>query len=306
MPRGAELTSGCSLAISRTPFLLSTNTHLVQHLLPSAMATFRDAGISGDFVHEPLSDPNEELRLVQIDLSGDRDSEIHCRVTTHPIKDPPPYVAISYTWGDDNQVRGIWVNGGRLNIGHNSWLALWQARLHCVDRPLRIWMDVLSIDQANDIEKSIQVGLMGFIYNAAKYVLASVGVHEDDSEFLIEQVHATAEYVADCRRLEGEKEDPPANRRCCHDCAAQIKTGVYRCTSCVTAPILCADCYACNHTRKEYHSAIHLRKCFVCRRPLLHIWWARPWSYSHPARTLCRTCGSEPLYCKELARPEQQ
>jgi len=135
------------------------------------MASIRDAGISGDFVHEPLSDPQTQIRLIQIDLpvlSDDKDCEIECTISAHLLSDPPPYVAISYTWGDNSTKRGIWVNKRRLNVGHNSWLALWQARLHRLQQPLRIWMDVLSIDQADDVEKIIQVGLMGSIYKSAK------------------------------------------------------------------------------------------------------------------------------------------
>ena len=173
------------------------------------MSTIRDAGISGDFVHEPLSDSQVQIRLVQIDLCGDKDNEIHCTISAYPLGAPPPYVAISYTWGDKSMKQSIWVNKRRLNIGHNSWLALWQARSHCVRPPLRVWIDVLSIDQANDIEKSIQVGLMGAIYEAAKYVLASVGAHEDDSEYLGEQVQATAEHLHAWRLIESRKEDPP-------------------------------------------------------------------------------------------------
>jgi hypothetical protein len=84
------------------------------------MAIIKDAGISGDFVHEPLSDPQAEIRLVQIDLSGDKDSEIHCTISTFPSDNTPPYITISYTWGDTSRLREIWINGKRLNVGHNS------------------------------------------------------------------------------------------------------------------------------------------------------------------------------------------
>jgi hypothetical protein len=118
------------------------------------MSTIRDAGISGDYIHTPLSDSQAFIRLVQIDLSGDEDIEIHCTISAHPLNDLPPYIAISYTWGDTSKKREIWVDEKRLKIGQSSWLALWQARLNRLQQPLRVWMDVLSIDQANDIEKS--------------------------------------------------------------------------------------------------------------------------------------------------------
>jgi hypothetical protein len=176
------------------------------------MTTLRDAGIYGDFVHEPLSDPQTEIRLVQVDPPDgvQDDSEIYCRISAHRFQPhkyggppPIPYIAISYTWGDTSKKRGIWVNKKRLTIGHNSWLAIWQVRLHCLEQPLRLWIDVLSIDQANDHEKSVQVGLMGAIFKAAACVFASVGAHGDDSEFMVQEVLAHAQYIEHRRILHG-------------------------------------------------------------------------------------------------------
>jgi hypothetical protein len=267
------------------------------------MATFRNAGISGDFVHESLSDPQAEIRLVQIDLSGDKDSEIHCTISAHSIKDAPPYVAISYTWGDiGKDQRRIWVNGERINVGHNSWLALWQARLHHTQQPLRIWIDVLSIDQANDAEKSIQVGLMGCIYAFAESVLASVGEHEDDSEHLIEQVYAHSEYIEERRSLTARQEDPPSGpieQYPC--CVSQRRLGnlAYLCVFCEDSPWFCFDC-ASDHQqpRKFPNESSHIchgfdtfgDKCDNCGRPLPFRWYES----RVPIKKLCRTC--EVLY----------
>jgi hypothetical protein len=92
--------------------------------------------------------------------------------------------------GRHQQAAGIWINGKRLNVGHNNWLALWQARLHRLLQPLLIWMDVLSIDQANHTERSSQVGLMGTISKAAMCVFVSAGADEDDSKSVVQEVLA--------------------------------------------------------------------------------------------------------------------
>ncbi|GAB7325568.1 hypothetical protein MBLNU13_g09567t1 [Cladosporium sp. NU13] len=157
------------------------------------MATIRDAGITGDFVHEPLQDPGNEIRLIQVTLSGDRDDEIQCTITPYAVNKAPPYVAVSYTWGDISCGRHVRVNGKQLYIGQNSWMVLWQARLHQLASPL--WMDVLSIDQASDVEKSIQVGMMGRIYKTAMYTFVSLGSHDNDSRFLAEQIQAHIDFV---------------------------------------------------------------------------------------------------------------
>ncbi|KAK5124605.1 hypothetical protein LTR85_001318 [Meristemomyces frigidus] len=157
------------------------------------MATFSNAGIFGDFTHEPLHDPRRQIRLVQLDISGAEDSDIDCTISSYPTDSAPPYVAVSYTWGDITRRRSIRINGQQLSIGYNSWQALWQRRLHQYADLL--WIDVLSIDQANDVEKSAQVSLMGKIYKRARLVFVSVGSHENDSEFLIHQISLHTQYL---------------------------------------------------------------------------------------------------------------
>ena len=263
------------------------------------MSTIRDAGISGDFLHEPLSNPHVELRLAQVDLSRDEDSEIHCTISTYAMSNSPPYTAISYTWGDTSKRRGIWVGESRLNIGHNSWLALWQARLHLLQRPLWIWIDVLSIDQTNYIEKSIQVGLMGDIFQSAVQVLASVGAHENDSEYLIEQIHAHAGYVEQRRKLDGRKEDQPApladldERSHCSSCARRLHDRDVTCTRCKDGPMFCTSC-AGDHERRVHIGSRHgsfqyLRsRCCACHRRLSVTWY--------------QSLGSWPVYCRTCQR----
>lgn len=272
------------------------------------MSTIRDGGISGDFIHEPLSEPQAQIRLIQIDLSSDDgESEIDCIISAHPLQDSPPYVAISYTWGDGSVARGICVNGRRLNIGHNSWLALWQARLHRVLQPLRIWMDVLSIDQANDAEKSIQVGLMGAIYDAAKYVLASMGAHEDDSEHLADQVEAHNVYLRNLRVVEGQKRDPAVERFWCLNCGKLLLKFARECSSCVNKgvkyePLFCYNC-ANEHYKAGCFRITQIslmaklgRHCYKCYRGLPFRWYGSEQSTA----MICRACWPRHDYDNEF------
>lgn len=159
------------------------------------MAATRDAGITRDFTHEPLDNPRTEIRLVHVNLFGESDDEIECTISTHAVFDVPPYTAISYTWGNMNPKQTINLNGKRLCIGYNSWLVLWQTRLHQLTNP--IWMDVLSIDQENPFEKSIQVAMMGSIHKAAVYTHVSLGSHADDSKLLADQIRTHADFIVD-------------------------------------------------------------------------------------------------------------
>lgn len=100
------------------------------------MATFRDAGITGDFVHEPLKDSSTEIRLIHVAPAHETTDDLQCAVSTHSISSLPPYIAISYTWGDISEKKSIQIDGKQLWLGHNSWKALWQARLHRFEEPL--------------------------------------------------------------------------------------------------------------------------------------------------------------------------
>jgi hypothetical protein len=84
------------------------------------MATIRDAGITGTFVHEPLKDPHHEIRLVLIQPSEDRNHEVECTVSRYALSEAPPYVAISYTWGNTTQKRMIQINGKSIQVRYNS------------------------------------------------------------------------------------------------------------------------------------------------------------------------------------------
>lgn len=265
------------------------------------MGTIRDAEITGDFVHEPLEHPQDEIRLIQIDISVDKDSEITCTTLTCPIKRPIPYLAISYTWGGISQKRVIQVNSKRVIVGYNSWLALWQARLHLITNrspTTPLWIDILSIDQANGDEKSIQVGLMGAIYRSAIYVIASVGPHEDDSEVLAEQVQANATYIEQQRQLRGEIEDKPLKSLLCAKCGRIPERSIYRCKQNCESIRFCGGCerFADRHEVQEEGGLVRIedhihRTCVKCERELTR----RHYTYTdtntdEQPLTFCRSC----------------
>lgn len=260
------------------------------------MATIRNAGIAGEFTHTPLRDPYIEIRLVQIWPSDDNDSDINCTVSAHAVSHPPPYIAVSYTWGDNSERKCIWLNGKRLYLGHNSWIVLWQARLHRLREPL--WIDVLSIDQANNVEKSVQVGLMGAIYRGAEYVFISVGSHDNDSGYLIEQIRAHTEYIEERRKLHGEQEDPPLGQYTCIECGQQPFSLEYRCVECSDEVRFCDSCrtsammHAETGHRLLEEPVIHLRHpdCERCGQRFALRWYECRRKTDGQLSTLCRAC----------------
>jgi hypothetical protein len=265
------------------------------------MATIRDAGITGDFIHEPLRDHHNEIRLVLIQPSEDRNHEIECSVSTYALTKAPPYVAISYTWGDMNKKRMIRINDKEIRVGYNSWLVLWQARLHRIAQYL--WIDILSIDQANDYEKSIQVGLMGIIYQTATFVCASVGAHADNSEFLANQIRLHTEYIKQKRTLYGASTDLQSDALPCDTCARPLRFLRHACEQCGAAVKVCRECESTQyHQHNTYSRGLGLNErpdwsldgfCDQCDRQLTHSWYQSDDETKDELKKMCRSCAQD-------------
>lgn len=134
------------------------------------------------FQYSPLPDGQDYIRLIHVQ-QWDDGQVVQCGVVEVPIEDAPPYEAISYTWGDPSQLAWIRVNGKRLQVRRNCEYVLRQSRW-CGELGY-IWIDAICINQCDTREKSSQVQLMGRIYKAAVRVLACIGPHADDSEYLV-------------------------------------------------------------------------------------------------------------------------
>jgi len=239
------------------------------------MRTLRDAGITGDFVHTPLQRPKSEIRLSHLNPSDARDDEIECTISTHDLSNAPPFAAISYTWGNMASMRDIRLDDKQLSIGENSWLVLWQARLHQI--PLPVWIDVLSINQNDDDEKSSQVGIMASIYIAAKFTCVGLGPQEDDSGLLAREVRDHTHYI---EHLRARSEHPRAESIACTACGSPPTTRMYRCKQCVDGEAYCLACEK-THCVQTGHDVFldvrtdfrHRRVCVQCEQRLPASWY---------------------------------
>ncbi|KAL1856853.1 hypothetical protein Daus18300_010616 [Diaporthe australafricana] len=144
------------------------------------------------FRHEGLPDPRTYIRLLEAcSVDETRDVPVHCKLTVHCRQakwlgtKAAKYTAMSYTWGDPQQLAVILVNGKRMEVRRNCEYVLKQA---CWDKGRYFWIDAICINQTDNEEKSFQVAMMGDIYEKAGRVLACLGRHEDDSEFLFEMM----------------------------------------------------------------------------------------------------------------------
>jgi hypothetical protein len=139
----------------------------------------------GVFQHEPLPNPRTHFRLLKI-IQGGFDKHVVCELSIWPINEAPPYIAISYVWGDPACVSTITINSSPVTVRTNCEYVLQQQASAADTCQYYFWLDAVCIDQQNETEKNHQVALMGKLYSAAMHVHACIGPHCDDSRYLLE------------------------------------------------------------------------------------------------------------------------
>ncbi|KAI1376963.1 heterokaryon incompatibility protein-domain-containing protein [Hypoxylon crocopeplum] len=115
--------------------------------------------------------PISYIRLVCI-KPGSLHHKLDCELITEDIA-TADFEALSYVWGTTMFPYNIKVNGKDFYVTYNLFSALHELRRP--DRNRIVWIDALCINQADDVEKSYQVGLMKTIYSKASRVIVWLG-----------------------------------------------------------------------------------------------------------------------------------
>lgn len=148
-------------------------------------------------------------RLVSLHPASTDNEDLIVDLDPTPIIPDGPlhYEAVSYVWDKDQTP--FWVYVGRnktaaVAVTRNLAVAL--SNLRHTDRPRRLWIDALCIDQSNDVEKGPQVAQMGTIYSFAAHVIAWLGPERHDSGRALDFIarmgtHADVEYPAWLRHV---------------------------------------------------------------------------------------------------------
>ena len=114
-------------------------------------------------LYTPLNPKEQEIRLLIL-WPGSLDKQPRCDIEVGSLKDAH-FAALSYVWGDEKDRKDIIVGNHIISVTANLELAL--RYLQCKDLLLRIWVDALSINQSDAVEKALQVGFMSQIYSKA-------------------------------------------------------------------------------------------------------------------------------------------
>nr|POE87947.1 heterokaryon incompatibility protein 6, or allele [Quercus suber] len=101
---------------------------------------------------------------------------LRVRLERHEVQLAPPYAALSYSWGQHEQLVEIRVNGKPLEISPDLQSALTSV----AGRYTHFWVDAICINQAHNEEKNDQVRRMKAIYERAQAVLIWLGRVEHD------------------------------------------------------------------------------------------------------------------------------
>ncbi|KAH6972338.1 heterokaryon incompatibility protein-domain-containing protein [Ilyonectria sp. MPI-CAGE-AT-0026] len=113
-----------------------------------------------------------EIRLLAIH-PGKEDSPVECSLHHQKLRGGRGYEAVSYVWGDSNNMLEIVCNEKPRSVRKNLYDALTQLRRP--DKERFVWVDMLCVDQDNNAEKTQQVRIMGEIYSNARRVLIWLG-----------------------------------------------------------------------------------------------------------------------------------
>lgn len=118
-----------------------------------------------------------EFRLLKV--LPERTAITNCEIVFAFLKDPPPYTAISYAWGDVDDAKKIEIGGDRVEITSSLHGALRAVRNQAT---VLVWAGAVCINQRNKDERTKQVQLMSKIYERAESVAIWLGPEADGSD----------------------------------------------------------------------------------------------------------------------------
>ena len=127
------------------------------------------------YQYVPLPD-NQSIRIFIL-YPGVEDAPVIGSLQFVNIDRAGSYEPVSYAWGDSMRTHSVMCSGAELILTTSLHDALRRFRLP--DRPRRLWVDQLCINQDDVHERSQQVQFMNAIYRNASHVLVWLGQDSD-------------------------------------------------------------------------------------------------------------------------------
>ncbi|KAH7175311.1 heterokaryon incompatibility protein-domain-containing protein [Dactylonectria macrodidyma] len=153
------------------------------------------------FRYRGLDPRGTEIRLLRI--LPPKSMQIECALFHVLLDELPPYVAISYTWGDPDDTRSLALEGHDFPVTVNLWQAL--SRLRSDDSEVIVWVDAICINQMDPNERNHQVQIMTRIYASASSVAIWLGLDYDNShlaiDLILELTKACQHDIEECKTI---------------------------------------------------------------------------------------------------------
>ncbi|PVH85130.1 hypothetical protein DL98DRAFT_607686 [Cadophora sp. DSE1049] len=128
------------------------------------------------YEYQSLLEP-DSIRVLQLHPASDLTSSPQCDLIGMRLCDSNEpdnsYTAISYDWGNERDSHSISIGSSELTVGKNIHSALRHIRRR--DRPIRLWVDAICINQSDLTERNHQVQQMCAICSAAKETVIYLG-----------------------------------------------------------------------------------------------------------------------------------
>lgn len=148
-------------------------------------------------VHKPLKGARD-IRLIRILPKNDSSYGFELELSLTSLDNPIPYVALSYTWeaaevdratgkaAPENEHYISCSGGGTIKVTDNllNFLQL-AARKEAGDsQGTWYWIDQISINQEDSLERNLQVAMMGDVYKSADSIRVWMGKTDPSPQFL--------------------------------------------------------------------------------------------------------------------------
>lgn len=156
------------------------------------------AGPAG--IYQQLSTEKREIRLLTVERVASTSSPLQCSISKTSLDNCEKYVALSYTWGDENDTVPLELQGQTLHVTRNLASAL--RNISQMVKKLVIWADALCINQTDLSERAAQVRLMGDIYRNADHVLIWIGGTQEDGVLALDFIETLGNAYCDLESVD--------------------------------------------------------------------------------------------------------
>ncbi|KUJ08181.1 HET-domain-containing protein [Mollisia scopiformis] len=138
---------------------------------------------SRKYHYAPLDGNRTSIRLLRLLPTADDSEPLRCSLFHTTLETAPPYIALSYVWGEKTGSQFISVDSDHILITPNLKHALERLR---PEKELILWIDAICIDQENIPERNFQTANMRAIYQHAAGVAVWLGLEYKNSKGAIQ------------------------------------------------------------------------------------------------------------------------